>query len=67
MCHSDMLYFVKTSSEDLCESCQAFPERFGPPIESIDYFGKGQYFSENSDVEAINWSSVVNFRCMQIC
>ena len=35
-------------------------------VESIDYFGKGQYFSENSDVEAINWSSVVNFHCMQM-
>ena len=30
------------------------------------FFGKGEYFSENSDGEAINWSSVVNFRCMQM-
>ena len=47
----------------------SFPERNGPLIllpESIDYFGKNEYFSENFNGEAINWSGVVNFLCMQM-
>ena len=47
----------------------SFPERNGPLIllpESIDYFGKSEYFSENFNGEAINWSGVVNFLCMQM-
>ena len=41
----------------------------GPRIlsfESIDYFGTSEYFSDNFDGEAINWSGVVNFHCMQM-
>ena len=37
-----------------------FPEQVGPRIlslESVDYFGATEYFSENFDVKAINWSS----------
>jgi len=36
---------------------RAFPERVGPRIlslESVDYFGTSEYFSENFDGEAIN-------------
>ena len=31
-----------------------------------DYFGESEYFSENFDGEAINWSGVVNFHCVQM-
>ena len=34
--------------------------------ESDDYFGTIEYLSENFDGEAINWSCVVHFHCMQI-
>ena len=34
--------------------------------ERDDYFGTTEYFSENFDAEAINWSCVANFHCMQI-
>ena len=46
-----------------------FRERVGPRIlllESVDYFGTGECFSENFDGEAINWSGVVNFHCMKM-
>ena len=37
---------------------RAFPERIGPRIlslESVQYFGTSEYFSENFDGEAISW------------
>ena len=34
--------------------------------ESDDYFGTIEYFCENFDAEAINWSCVINFHSMQI-
>ena len=34
--------------------------------EFTDYFGESEYFSENFDGEAINWSGVVNFHCVQM-
>ena len=34
-------------------------------LERIDYFGTSEYFRENFDGEAINWSGVVTFHCMQ--
>ena len=43
------------------QRCWAFRERVGPRIlllESVDYFGTGECFSENFDGEAINWSGV---------
>ena len=46
-----------------------FRERVGPRIlllESVDYFGTSECFSENFDGEAINWSGVVNFHCMKM-
>ena len=44
--------------------CRTFRERVGPRIlllESVDYFGTSECFSENFDGGAINWSGVVNF------
>ena len=35
-------------------------------LASIDYFGANEYFSENFFGEAINWSSVVSFHCIQV-
>ena len=35
-------------------------------LESVDYFGTNEYFSENFFGEAINWSGVVSFHCMQV-
>ena len=35
-------------------------------LESVDNFGKSEYFSENVDGEAINWSGVENFHCMKM-
>ena len=29
-------------------------------LESVDYFGESEYFSENFDGEVINWSGVVH-------
>ena len=58
--------------KDWCERCRAFSVRVGPRIlslagnQSVDYFGTSKYFSENFYAEAINWSSVVNFHCMQM-
>ena len=55
--------------KDWYERCQAFLEWVGSQIlsfESIDYFGTSEYFSDNFDGEAINWSGVVNFYCMQM-
>ena len=40
------------------ERYRAFPERVGPRIlslESVQYFGTSEYFSENFDGEAISW------------
>ena len=53
----------------MAKRCQAFLERVGPGIlllESVDYFGESEYFSEGFDGEAINWSGVVNFHCVQM-
>ena len=50
-------------------SMQAFRERVGPRIlllECVDYFRASEYFTENFDGEAINWSGVVNFHCMKM-
>ena len=33
---------------------------------SVDYLGTIEYFRENFDGEAANWSGVVNFHCMQL-
>ena len=49
--------------------CRTFRERVGPRIlllESVDYFGTSECFSENFDGEAINWSGVVNFHGMKM-
>ena len=35
-------------------------------LESVDYFGGSEYFGESFDGEAINWSGVVNFHCVQM-
>ena len=35
-------------------------------LESVDNFGTSEYFSENVDGEAINWSGVENFHCMKM-
>ena len=35
-------------------------------LESVDNFGTSQYFSENFDREAINWSGVENVHCMKM-
>ena len=35
-------------------------------LESVDNFGASEYFSENFDGEAINWSGVENFHCMKM-
>ena len=51
------------------QRCRAFREQVGPRIlllESVDYFGTSEYFTENFDGEAINWSGVVNFHCMKM-
>ena len=50
-------YRLKAVSTSERERCRAFPERVGPRIlslESVDYFGTSEYFSENFDGEAIN-------------
>ena len=51
------------------QGCRTFRERVGPRfllLESVDYFGTSECFTENFDAEAINWSGVVNFRCMKM-
>ena len=51
------------------QRCWAFRERVGPRIlllETVDYFGTSECFSENFDGEAINWSGVVNFHGMKM-
>ena len=35
-------------------------------LESVDYFGTIECFTETFDGEAINWSGVVNFHCMKV-
>ena len=35
-------------------------------LESVDNFGTSEYFSENFDGEAINWSGFENFHCMKM-
>ena len=35
-------------------------------LESVDNFGTSEYFRENFDGEAINWSGVENFHCMKM-
>ena len=35
-------------------------------LASVDYFGTNEYFSENFFGEAIKWSGVVSFHCMQV-
>ena len=35
-------------------------------VESVDYFGTNKYLSGNFFDEALNWSGVINFRCMQV-
>ena len=55
--------------ERYVKDIKLFRERDGPRIlslKSVDYFGTSEYFSENFDVEAINWSGVGNFLCMQV-
>ena len=50
------------------QGCRTFRERVGPRIlllESVDYFGTGECFSENFDGE-VNWSGVVNFHGMKM-
>ena len=68
-CHGAMLYFVKKAQERLTQRCRAFQERVGSRIlllESVDYFGTSECFTENFDAEAINWSGVVNFHGMKM-
>ena len=51
------------------QRCRAFQERVGSRIlllESVDYFGTSECFTENFDAEAINWSGVVNFHGMKM-
>ena len=51
------------------QGCRAFRDRVGPRIlllESVDYFGTSECFTENFHGEAINWSGVVNFHCMKM-
>ena len=51
------------------QRCRAFRELVGPRIlllESVDYFETSEYFTENFDGEAINWSGVVNFHGMKM-
>ena len=51
------------------QGCRTFRERVGPRIlllESVDYFGTSECFTENFDGKAINWSGVVNFHCMKM-
>ena len=35
-------------------------------VESVDYFGTNKYLSGNFFDEALNWSGVINFHCMQV-
>ena len=35
-------------------------------LESVDNFGTSEYFSENFDGAAINWSGVENLHCMKM-
>ena len=35
-------------------------------LERVDNFGTSEYFSENFDGEAINWSGVENFHWMKV-
>ena len=49
--------------ERYVKDIKLFRERDGPRIlslKSVDYFGTSEYFSENFDIEAINWSGVGN-------
>ena len=51
------------------QRCRTFQERVGPRIlllESVDYFGTIECFTENFDGEAIHWWGVVNFHCMKM-
>ena len=51
------------------QRCRTFPGRVDPRIlllESVDYFGTSECFTENFDGKAINWSGVVNFHCMKM-
>ena len=51
------------------QGCRTFRERVGPRIlllESVDYFGTSECFTENFDGEAIDWSGVVNFPCVKM-
>ena len=51
------------------QRCRAFREPVGPRIlllEGVDYFETSEYFTENFDGEAINWSGVVNFHGMKM-
>ena len=51
------------------QRCRAFREPVGPRIlllESVDYFETSEYFTENFDGEAINWSDVVNVHGMKM-
>ena len=46
------------------QRCRTFRGRVDPRIlllESVDYFGTSECFTENFDGEAITWSGVVNF------
>ena len=51
------------------QGCRTFRERVGPRIlllESVDYFGTSECFTENFDGEAIDCSGVVNFHCVKM-
>ena len=67
---SAMLYLVQKAQERLTRKMSSFSGT-GRSTNSIAWkrwflSGTSEYFSENFDGEAINWSGVVNVHCMQM-
>ena len=51
------------------QGCRTFRERVGPRIlllESVDYFGTSECFTENFHGEAITGRAFLNFHCMKM-
>ena len=60
---------IKSLEKIDAKDVKAFLKRVGLRIlllESVDYFGESEYFRENFNGEAINWSGVVHFHCVQM-
>ena len=66
-----MFYFVKKSLGKIDAELSSFSgsgrstNSIGS-LESVDNFGTSEYFCENFDGEAINWSGVEDFHCMKM-